>query len=162
MTKPKPKDQLRKVGRPLIVQGEVLKKLDEAFAIGCTDEEACIFADISMTTLYNHQERNPEYVDRKELLKKRPFLKARNTVVRDIGSPDTAMWYLERKGKDEFSNKSNLALSGRVEIEESINKIIDVLGTDIPEDCPHCHKRLDARENISKKLMEMAEGTRAN
>jgi hypothetical protein len=157
MTPRKPKDQHLQVGRPPAVTPEVLNKLESAFAIGATDREACLFADILEESLYLYQRKNPEYVKRKEMLKEKPLLKARNTVVNSLHDPDHAEWYLERKSKDEFSTRSNLALSGRVEVEESINKIIEILNTEVPEACPHCNKIIGLRDSISKKLSALSE-----
>ena len=39
------------VGRPTIMTPQVLQKLELAFSYGCTDDEACFFADIAPTTL---------------------------------------------------------------------------------------------------------------
>ncbi len=153
----KPKDQYLQVGRPSQVTPEALNKLEQAFSIGTSDKEACIFAGISEEALYYHQRKYPEYVKRKELLKEKPLLKARITVVNSLHDPDHAEWYLERKSKDEFSTRSNLALSGRLEVEESINKIIEILNTDIPEACPHCKKLIGLRDSISKKLAALSE-----
>lgn len=91
------------VGRPTVMTQEVLDKLEYAFSIGCTDEEACIYADISPATLYNYQKDNPKFLERKELLKQTPILRARETVVKSLNSPDMAFRYLERKKKDEFA-----------------------------------------------------------
>ena len=54
----------------------VLRKLEDAFALGCTDLEACLYADISKTTLYDYQKDHPEFAERKEKLKETPTLKA--------------------------------------------------------------------------------------
>jgi len=105
---PLPKKGQVSIGRPEIIEGPILQKLVDAFSLGCTDEEACIYVDISMATLYNYQERHPEFVERKKLLKQRPFLKARNTVVKALDEPDHAEWYLERKGRDEFGAKTKI------------------------------------------------------
>jgi len=84
----------------------VLSKLEEAFAWGCTDIEACLFSDISRQTLYTYLNEHPEFLDRKEHLKENPILLARSTVVRGIkGNPDLALRFLERKKKNEFSLK---------------------------------------------------------
>lgn len=105
---PLPKKGEISIGRPEIIEGPILQKLIDAFSLGCTDEEACIYVDINMSTLYNYQERHPEFVERKKLLKQRPFLKARNTVVKSLDDPDHAEWYLERKGRDEFGVKAKI------------------------------------------------------
>jgi hypothetical protein len=98
------------VGRPTIMTEETLQKLNEAFAFGCTDEEACFYADIGKSTLYNYQKENPEFVERKEALKERPILLARQSVVSALkDDPVLALKFLERKRKAEFSLRSELA-----------------------------------------------------
>jgi len=93
-------------GRPTVVTKEVLRKLEEAFALGCTDLEACLYADIGKSTLYDYQNANPEFLERKEELKESPVLRARTTVVKEIANDaDLAMKFLERKCKKEFSTK---------------------------------------------------------
>jgi hypothetical protein len=96
---------MAEVGRPTIVTPEILNKLEEAFALGCTDLEACLYADISKTTLYNYQLKHPEFVERKEELKETPILLARKTVINSLQQPQSAQWFLERKKKDEFSTR---------------------------------------------------------
>ena len=92
-------------GRPTSVTPEVLRKLEEAFALGCTDLEACVFADISKSTLYDYQLANPEFTNRKEELKEKPVLKARKAVIKVLDDPEHAKWFLERKLKKEFSQR---------------------------------------------------------
>jgi len=99
--------QKTKIGRPPSVTQDVVNKLEEAFSLGATDLEACFFAGISKQTLYNYQEKNPDFIDRKVALKERLVLKAR-AVIRDAlenKDKQTAQWYLERKKKDEFSQR---------------------------------------------------------
>lgn len=84
---------------------EKTTKLDQAFAIGCSDKEACGYAEITEAQLYYYQkEINPEFVVKKEELKDKPILKAKQTVVRDLDKVESAKWYLEKKKKDEFGN----------------------------------------------------------
>lgn len=87
---------------------EILERLRHAFAIGCTDEEACAYAQIGKSTLYNYQNDNPEFVEEKEELKKKPVLKAKSVVVASLDDVKNAQWYLERKAKDEFSVKQEV------------------------------------------------------
>lgn len=97
---------LSAVGRPLF-NGKnktyVLQKLEEAFMLGSTDEEACIYADISSSAFYEYQKKNPSFLERKKALKNLPTLRARKTVVdklsKDVG---LAKWWLERRRPDEF------------------------------------------------------------
>jgi hypothetical protein len=100
--------QKNKVGRPTVMTDLTVSKLEEAFALGATDEEACFFADISKQTLYDYQDKYPEFIDRKQALKQRPVLLARTSVVNGLGDPELALKYLERKKKDEFSLRQEL------------------------------------------------------
>lgn len=89
--------------RPTKITEVVVKKLEEAFALGCSDEEACIYANICKQTLYNFQEKNQEFLDRKELLKSKPILGARQAIIKSFNSnPNLALKYLERRKPDEF------------------------------------------------------------
>lgn len=102
-------------GRPTKITELTLKKLEEAFILGATDMEACLYADISSQTLYTYQKNNKEFLDRKDLLKETPVLKARASVVKGLqGSPELALKFLERKKKDEFSLKHELEHSGNI------------------------------------------------
>lgn len=95
-----------KRGRPEAVDELTLHKLEEVFALGGTDKEACIYANISPSTLYNYQNANPNFLERKELLKQQPVLKARRTINDALeGDIQTARWYVERRDKD-FHPKS--------------------------------------------------------
>jgi hypothetical protein len=90
-------------GRPTIMTQDTINKLESVFAIGGTDLEACSYANISHQTLYNYQEDHPEFVERKQMLKEKPFIKARQTVVQALSNPRDAQWFLERKRKGEFA-----------------------------------------------------------
>lgn len=100
-------------GRPTKMTPETLSKLEQAFLMGCTDLEACLYAYISKSTLYDYQNANPQFLERKESLKQNPVLKARKSVVDSLDdNPELAMKFLERKKKDEFSLKSEFAIGG--------------------------------------------------
>jgi hypothetical protein len=98
----------KKVGRPTCMTPETIAKLEEVFAIGGSDLEACFFADISPNTLYEYQKTHPEFTDRKLALRENPILKARRTAMGALGEPEHAKWYLSRKKKDEFSEKTEV------------------------------------------------------
>lgn len=72
------------VGRPTVMTPDVLAKLEEAFAIGCTDGEAIFYAGISKDAFYDYQKATDGYSERKEALKERPVLKARMTIVKGL------------------------------------------------------------------------------
>jgi hypothetical protein len=97
------------VGRKPKMIESTLGKLREAFLLGCSDTEACLYADIHPDTLYEYQKKNPIYSEQKKLLKNNPVLLARKTVVESLkGDPNLALKYLERKLSDEFSLKQKV------------------------------------------------------
>lgn len=117
MTKKKNPEDYLPTGRPTKLTPETIDKLRTAFLMGCSDIEACLYADISKTALYNYQQKNPNFVDQKEQWKEQLTLKARTVIANALNNKDenTAKWYLERKAKNEFSTK--------VENETTINGI---------------------------------------
>lgn len=97
------------MSRPTVMTPEVIAKLEEAFAWGCTDREACLWAEIAEPTLYLYQEKHPEFIDRKNSLKETPILLARKSVVTRLKQDSRlSMDYLSRKKKDEFSQRSEI------------------------------------------------------
>lgn len=120
-------------GRPTVMTAEVIQKLEYGFAKSLTDAECCDYAGIAPATLYNYCNENPEFSEKKELLKQRPKITAKFNVAEAIeqGDVDLSKWYLERKAKDEFSTKQDVALSGVVNnpmadlTTEELRKLID-------------------------------------
>ena len=115
-------------GRKTKLTREVVKKLEEAFAIDATVEEACFYADISRETFYQWIKHNKALADRFEELRQRPVLTARQTVVSAIKiDPKIAMKYLERKRKSEFSTKIEIDNTNKEIYDEKSKIINDVL-----------------------------------
>ncbi len=73
---------------------ETLSKLKEAFSIGAGDEEAALYAEISVEALSRYQKRHPGFCREKAMLRKKPTLKARQTVVRNLEDKGLAFKYL--------------------------------------------------------------------
>lgn len=114
-----------KGGRPTKMTPAVIKKLEDAFLLGCTDLEACFAADISHQTLYTYCDRNPEFLERKEALKSRPVYLARKVVVDALQDNDilTAHKVIERKDgtKNVIAGDPNAPL----QVQEITRTIID-------------------------------------
>jgi len=103
-----------KGGRPLFDgknYDEVIRKLETAWALDCTDAEAASFADISKAALCEFLQKHPDVAERKSRLKEKPVLSARNALHKAINNGDAtlALKYLERKRKDEFSTRQEFA-----------------------------------------------------
>lgn len=118
------------MARPTVMTPEVIAKLEEAFAWGCTDREACLWAGIAVSTLQLFQDNNPKFIERKEALKDTVILKSRKSVHDRVlkGDVDTSKWVLERKKKDEYSTKTE----NDVRVKELPKPIMDF--TDVQQD----------------------------
>lgn len=104
------------MGRPTVMTKDVLQKLEDAFAYSYTDKEACLYAGISPATLYNYQQANPDFLERKEALRLTPNLAAKRELVTGIaGNLSQAQWWATHKMGDDFAPKSKVELSGKVE-----------------------------------------------
>ena len=88
-----------------------VKKLEEAFAIDSSIEEACFYAGITRQTYYNWIDKNEAMKERFDGLRQKPFLKARQTIINNLDSPKYALAYMERKRPDEFGNRANINLT---------------------------------------------------
>jgi hypothetical protein len=100
---------MAEVGRPRAIDENTLPILEGAFADGATDKEACFIANIGESTLYKYQTENPEFIERKAMLKDMTKYQARKNVREAIISNDKDMskWFLERRDK-EYKPKSDL------------------------------------------------------
>lgn len=86
------------MSRPTKLSNLIVKKLEEAFVVGSNVEEACYYADISRQTFYNWIDENPELLDRFNVLRRAPVLKARMTLSKALETnPKLAMEYLKHE-----------------------------------------------------------------
>lgn len=101
-----------KGGRPTIVTPEAIQKLEYAFSMGLPDEQACLYADIATSTLYSHQNKHPEFAERKAMLKQNITMRARLNIANEIanGSTKDSWEWLTRKEKQEFSLKDDATI----------------------------------------------------
>lgn len=97
------------VGRPTVMTQEVLGKLEEAFLNGASDKEAYFLAGISKDAFYDYCKTTPGYTERIEGLRDMVKYAARQNVSKGIvknGDQSLSQWYLERKAKEEFSQRT--------------------------------------------------------
>jgi hypothetical protein len=108
---------------------ETVRKLEDAFLMDCTVEEACLNADITQDTYYRWIKENPKLSERFERLRNNPYLIARKTIIEGIKeNPELALKYMERKKKNEFSTKSEMDVNNNITVvDETIKKINDLL-----------------------------------
>jgi hypothetical protein len=110
------KETDRKIGRPIAMTPEVIKKLKEAFSQVFSVRNACIWADIGQDTYYDYCKKNPNFSEQCKTLQQKPLIKSILVINKALNEGDisTAKWYAERKAKDEFSLKTETEHSGEV------------------------------------------------
>lgn len=123
---------------------ETIGKLEEGFLKGLSDREACLYADINPSTLYAYCIANPDFSERKELLKEQVKMQAKKNIAEAIGAGNlhTSQWYAERRDRD-FSGKQEVDITSKGErinnddaVKELSDKFNDFLrtGTQPPTD----------------------------
>ena len=115
-------------GAPRKMTAEPLAQLEQAYSLGCTDAEACFAAGISKSTLSSFQVDNPEWLERKQLLREKMVLKAKAVIEHALSNFDvaTARWFLEKRCREEYGNE--VKVSGDINIKQAIvswAKVID-------------------------------------
>ena len=117
------------MARPTVMTPETIDKLEQAFLNGASDKEAIFQAGISESTFYDYYKGNSEFSERKEGLKSQVKYRARKNVVDAINDGDKTLsqWYLERKVKEEFSQKTEVDqnITGNLSLTDMFDKAKD-------------------------------------
>ena len=89
-----PNPEVPKIGT---LNEDIIRRLEDAFSLGCSDAEACCFAGVTLQVFQEHLKSDPAFKDRREILKQRPQLLARQTVFKALKEdPQIALEYLDR------------------------------------------------------------------
>jgi len=116
------KQDKKKGGRPTVVTQETVRKLEDAFCYDATVEEACLSAGISRNTYYEFLKKYPDFQDRIDELRQAPMLVIRKKIVSVAEhDADMGMKYSERKKKQEFSTRTEVAHSGEIVDRHSVD-----------------------------------------
>lgn len=99
---------MSEVKKPVKLDNETVKKIEEALAMDCSIGEVCLYANITRQTYYNWVNSFPELKERFDNLRANPVLKARTTVYNNLDDKELALKYLERKNKKEFSLRTEM------------------------------------------------------
>ena len=97
------------MGRPTVMTSEVIEKIEEELKNGATLQQAAFLAEISLKTLYNYFDSNPDFKERCSLLQNLVSYRARKNIKEKIekGDIETSKYWLDRKDKD-FKPKGDL------------------------------------------------------
>lgn len=122
------------MARPTVMTDEVIRKIEEVAALDGSVAEMAYYAGIHPDTIYAHMKENKEFSDRINALRERPVLKARQTVIKSLDTPDGARWYLQRKKKLEFSDRTELTGADGNSLIVTFDSVFKNATTRTPED----------------------------
>ena len=108
---------------------ETIGKLAQAFAIGATGKQACDYADIDPSTLWQWEKDNPElskYFDR--MREKLPLKSKQNIALAIHGTPgqgdlNLSKWLIERQEPEDYAE--TLKIKGLLDISKEEQEILD-------------------------------------
>jgi len=114
-------------GRPPAITQDKVNQFKTAFGNGLTIDQACIFANISKQTYYNHGKKNLTFFDEMDAVRKRVDIQAKVNVVKLIkdGSYEASKFWLSTKCKDEFSLRTETTGKDGQELNYTSIKIVD-------------------------------------
>lgn len=131
---------MAELGRPTVMTPETIGKLEEGFLMGFSDRQASLYANINPDTLYAYCKNNPDFSERKELLKEDIKLRAKKNIHEAIIAKDKSLsqWYLERREAD-FKPKSESDTKGHITVQTisfDPSTPVQVPPTDVPASGP--------------------------
>ena len=111
-------------GRPSSLTPVVIANLVAAFQNGLTKQQAFRYAGISKDVYYKAMKADEEFAEKMRVAQEHLNFRAREVVARSIDGGDvrTAQWWLERKQKDEFSQRKETTGSGGGSVKLDVNK----------------------------------------
>ena len=114
-----------KMGRPTVMTEAIVGKLEYGFMKGLNVTECCHYADISRTAFYDYLDKNPDFSNRIEELRSYTSAKAKLNITEAIeeGDRDLSKWWLERRNRDEFSTKQEIAADVQNDVTISIELV---------------------------------------
>jgi cob(I)alamin adenosyltransferase len=98
----------KKAGRPSVITEETVQKLEEAFRIDATTDEACRYAGIARSTYYDWYGKDKNFRTKMDSAQDYLFLLAKRNWTEAIQNKDKAasMDYLKRRQRDRYAEKT--------------------------------------------------------
>lgn len=126
------------MARPTVITPEVQAELTLYLSQGANNTEACRLANISEDSFYTRVKNDKEFADKMELARNETVLQAKKVVKQAINEGDKQMasWYLERKAKAEFAQRTELTGSEGTPLGYVYSSDIKQIETDQPKQLP--------------------------
>lgn len=111
-------------GAPTVLTPQVIAQLVAAFQNGLTKQQAFRYAGIGKDTYYRAMKDDKDFADKMRVAQEHLNFRSREVVAKSIEGGDvrTAQWWLERKQKDEFSQRKETTGSGGGAVKVDVGK----------------------------------------
>ena len=109
-------DFLNSLNRKSRLEPDIVAKLRQAFAVGCTIDEACYYAEIDRATYYRWMNKYPQIKRYLDEMRHRLGLKSKENIAKIIESGDVSnSWrYLERTQPKDYAETQKVEHSGEI------------------------------------------------
>lgn len=113
-----------KMWRKTVMTNKKIQLLYMAFCMNYSDRQAVLYAWISEKTLYNYQDKNPDFLQHKALLKETTKMYAKTNIFKSLMAWDVenSKWLLERLEKDQYSRKDVVENTGTVTVSDPLRQ----------------------------------------
>lgn len=104
--------EIKKIDEVTSITPEKVKELEKWFTYWFNDEEACLQAEIPTSTFYDYCRNNPDWADRRQVLKKSTTMHAKMIVAKKVMEEEkddyVKMVYQENNRKERAEVRVNL------------------------------------------------------
>lgn len=118
--------EIQKIDDLTSITTKEIKDLEYYFTHGFTDEEACLEANVPISSFYHYCSNNPEWADRRKVLKRKQVMKAKLIVSKNLEAEKddyVKMVYQANQQNDRAKLKIDLGVSTEDEEDIEIKKI---------------------------------------
>lgn len=118
--------EIKKIDDVTTITSKEIELLEYYFTHWFTDEEACLEANVPTSTFYLYCRNNPEWADRRQILKKKQVMKAKLLVSKNLEAEKDdyiKMVYQEDKRQERAKIKVDLWVSTEDEEETNVKQV---------------------------------------
>lgn len=118
--------EIQKIDDVTTITAKEVEILEYYFTHGFTDEEACLEANVPTRTFYDYCRNNPEWAERRQVLKKKQVMKAKLLVSKNLEEEKDdyiKMVYQEDKRQERAKIKVDLWVSTEDEEETNVKQV---------------------------------------
>ena len=123
--------EVQKIEDKIKMNTAQIEKLEKYFWYGFNDKEACFKANVPTSTFYVYCKENPEWAERRQVLKKSPEMRAKELVAKKLKKTEenddyVKMVYQEEKRQERAKIKVDLEVTKEDEEDIEVKRSVSV------------------------------------